>query len=54
MNKFERYKASVRERMSNLRCSNKNIATMPIERELERIRTLILVEIDVILEWSLP
>lgn len=47
MNKLERYKASVRERMSNLRCSNKNIATMPIEREPERIRTLILVKIGV-------
>lgn len=47
MNKFERYKASIRERMSNLRCSNKNIATMPIERELESIRTLILVKIGI-------
>ena len=37
----------VRERMSNLRCSNKNIATMPIEREPERIRTLILVKIGI-------
>lgn len=31
-------KASVRERMSNFKCSIKNIATMLIERELERLR----------------
>ena len=45
MNKFERYKASVRKGMSNFGCSIKNVATMLVERELERIRTLILVEI---------
>lgn len=37
-------KASVRE-MSNFKCGIKNIAIMLIEEELERIRTLILVEI---------
>lgn len=36
-------KASVRE-MSNFKCGIKNIAIM-LEEELERIRTLILVEI---------
>lgn len=47
MNTFERYKASARERMSNLRYRDRNIATRTLERELERIRTLNLVEIKI-------